>query len=742
MSAPTRPSRPSRPLGASARRRSLPVVLQATTTECGLASLAMVMARDGHCVPLHELRSRAGIGRDGASLLVLKRLAEEDGYTARAFRGGLGSVVDGLGLPLVAAWDDAHFVVIERTVRGGLRVIDPAIGRTTMTMQEASTHFRGVVLRLEATPAVERRHPRRQSALGFVASFVPSIGPKLVVIFALSILTAFIAMLPAALTSYLVDSLGVTIGSRPYTVMAVVVAGLSLLHFTSSALRSGVIMWFEKLADGEMTASLLGHLMRLPLLFFQARPAGDVLIRFSSISYVRDSLSGRILPMLVDLVFVIVYSTLILTWSHTHLLVLGVLAAVQAVAILLYGPRAKELADQEVNEMSRTQSVMVEALGGMETTKALGTEEQVLAGWGGAYQRQLNLSARRQRLDNHLAAFLSTVGFAGPAILLLVGVHEVLADRLSLGQMLAVNAIAAAALTPIQQIGMNLQVIQTVRVHLNRLHDLLDEEVEDTHPEGIPADLGRELVLEEVSYSYTKDGQEVLSEVGLTIRPGEFLAIVGPSGSGKSTLSRICLGLVEPTRGRVRLGDTPLSDVDLRSLRRQSGIVTQGSTGFAGSIRANVRVGRSWVTDEDVVRALETAALGEEVSRMPLGLDTPLGESGQGLSGGQLQRLAIARALAGSPGLIIFDEATSDLDGPAEATVYASLAALEATRVVIAHRLSTIAHADRILFLVDGRVAALGAHEELLVTCPDYAGFVRSQMVREPDHSFPAVTGH
>lgn len=713
--------------------RRTPVILQATTTECGLASLAMVMARHDHHVPLPELRTGAGIGRDGVSMLTLKRLAEEHGFNARAFRGPLGAVIERVGLPVIAAWGDAHFVVLDAVTRRNIRVLDPSVGRVTMTPEETSAHYRGVVLSLEPTATVERRSRRREGAAAFVASFVPSVWLKLAAIFGLSLLAALIAMLPAALTAYLVDSLDVTVGTRPYMVMTVVVVVLAILHLTSSVLRSAVIMWFEKLADGEMTASILGHLIRLPFLFFQGRPTGDVLVRFSSISYVRDALSGRILPMLVDLVFLVVYSVLICAWSRTHMVLLAAFAVVQVVSILLYGPRAKTLADQEVNEMSRTQSVMVEALGGMETTKALGVEEQVFALWGSAYQRQLDLSARRQRLDNHLAAFLSMIGFIGPAVLLLVGVHEVLVGRLTLGQMLAVNALAAAALTPVQQIGMNLQVIQTVRVHLDRLHDLVDEEVENTHPEGVRADLTKDLVFEGATYSYTRDGQEVLSDVNLTIHSGEFLAVVGPSGSGKSTLARMCLGLIEPSHGQVLLGGVPLEKIDLRSMRRQAGIVTQGATGMAGSIRANVRAGREWVTDEDVIRALEAAALGEDVARMPLGLDTPLGESGQGLSGGQLQRLAIARAIAGGPSLVIFDEATSSLDGPAEAAVYANLSTLDATRLVIAHRLSTVAHADRILFLVDGRVVALGPHEELLLTCPEYMAFVRSQMVGDPD---------
>ncbi|RAX19252.1 peptidase domain-containing ABC transporter [Actinomyces sp. Z5] len=713
-------------------RRRIPVILQATTTECGLASLVMVMAYYGHHVPLPELRARAGIGRDGVSMLALKHLAEEEAFLARAFRVGLRPVVDQVGLPVIAAWDDAHFVVIERLTRRGVKVVDPAVGRMTISSDEFASHYRQIVLRLEPTASVRRRSPRRQNLLAFVTSFVPSIGSKLAVIFGLSLMTAFIAMLPAALTAYLVDSLGVTIGTGTYSTMSIVVVVLALLYGTSSVLRSGVIMWFEKLADGEMTAAIIQHLMRLPFLFFQGRPAGDVLVRLSSISYVRDSLSGRILPMLVDLVFLAVYSSLVGAWSRTHLLVLASVAVVQLLSILLYGPRAKLLADQEVNEMSRTQSLMVEALGDMESTKALGIEEQVFERWGSAYQRQLNISARRQRLDNHLAAFLSTVGFIGPAVLLLVGVHEVLAGRLSLGQMLAVNSLAAAALTPVQQIGMNLQVIQTVRVHLNRLRDLVDEEAEDIHVDGLPADLSQDLVFDGVCYSYSKNGQEVLSDVSLTVRSGEFLAVVGPSGSGKSTLSRLCLGLIEPVRGEVRLGTAPLTEIDLRTIRRQTGVVTQGVTGSAGSIRANVQAGRWWVDDADVIRALEDAALEADVAKMPLGLDTPLGESGQGLSGGQLQRLAIARALAGKPSMVVFDEATSNLDGPAEAMVYARLSSLNATRLVIAHRLSTIANADRILFLVDGRVVGLGPHEELILTCPDYAEFVHSQLLDAP----------
>ncbi|WP_315500944.1 peptidase domain-containing ABC transporter [Actinomyces radicidentis] len=721
------------------RRRRCPVILQATRTECGIASLAMAMASFDHHVPLAELRGRAGIGRDGASMLALKRLAEEEGFSARAFRGPLDQVVAAVGAPLVVAWEEAHFVVVERIDRRGVRVIDPSAGRMTCHPTEAASRYRGVALRVAPTTAAVRRPRRREGASRFVASFVPGIGGKIASVLALSLLAAVIGMLPAALTAYLVDSLGVVVSSSPYRVMALVVAELALVHLAVSVLRSAVIMWFEKTSDGEMTAAILDHLVRLPFLFFQGRPAGDILVRFSSISFVRDSLSGRILPTLVDLVFVAVYTALIASWSPVHVLALAAIALVEGVSIGLYGPRAKSLADREVNEMSRTQSVMVEALGGMETSKALGIEEEVLGSWRGAYERQLRLSARRQRLDNHLAAFLATIGYVGPAVLLLIGAHEVLADRLSLGQMLAVNALAAAALTPVQQIGMNLQVIQTVRVHLDRLHDLLDEQQEDVHPDGTAADLNQDLVLDGVSFSYSQGGPDVLSEVSLALHRGELLGVVGPSGSGKSTLARLLLGLIEPNQGRVLLGGTPLSRVDLRSLRRRAGVVTQGATGVAASIRENVRAGRTWVTDTDVQAALEAAALADDVARMPLGAATPLGEAGQGLSGGQLQRLSIARALAGSPDLVIFDEATSSLDGPSEALVHEHLARLEATRLVIAHRLSTVVGADRIAFLVAGRLVALGPHEELLLTCPEYAAFARSQMVGEAEPSCPEL---
>jgi ABC-type bacteriocin/lantibiotic exporter with double-glycine peptidase domain len=269
--------------------------------------------------------------------------------------------------------------------------------------------------------------------------------------------------------------------------------------------------------------------------------------------------------------------------------------------------------------------------------------------------------------------------------------------------------------------------LQTVRVHLARLRDIVDEEPEQTHEDLAPIRFKGRVDLDNVCFRYSTAGPLALDHVSFTLNEGEFVAVVGPSGSGKSTLSRLILGLVDPLTGEIRFDGIPTTGLNLSALRQQCGLVTQMGPMVSGTIATNVKAGREDLTDADVMAALHVAALDKDVARMPLGLSTPLGEGGNGLSGGQMQRLSIARAVAGHPRLIVLDEATSHLDAVTETEVTRRLAELHATRVVIAHRLSTIKDADRIIVLVAGQVEAIGTHHELLQTSQTYRAFVDAQ---------------
>jgi len=707
-------------------RRRVGIQLQATPTECGLACLAMIMSHHGRATTIGQVRREIDAGRDGTNLKLLKVCAENNGFQVRAFRAQIADLSE-LPSPLLLTWVGSHYVVLESLSSQGASIIDPAEGRRIVPFPEFAASYSGVALSLRPSLALEPRKRPRLAFWHFIKPHLPHAGARFGGLLALGFLLTGVGAIPALLTRFVVDSLIPAGDADPVAAIAATSAMFLLAYLSASLLRSELILWLEKRLDASLMAGVLSHLLALPYRYFQQRSSGDLLVRLSSTSYVRDVLSGRLLTMLIDSVFVVAYLVFIAFQSTLYVGLIVALLAVQTATIVAFAAPARRQAEREMTEMSNSQSVLLETIRGVETVKGLGTEDQSYGRWSTSFARQLDASVRRTRLDNTLSNVLDAVSFMTPVALLLLGAVMVVQGRLSLGTMLALNGLAAAALVPVRSIGANMQALQTVRVHLARLRDILDEEAEDTHPSGIAAELRGGITVHDVSFRYGDSSPPVLTHVSCQIAEREFVAIIGPSGSGKSTLARILLGLLTPSEGDVSFDQISIDHLNLKHLRRQCGMVTQESEAVSGSILANIISGRSEVTKEAARGAAHTADLLQDVNDMPMGFDTPLGESGIGLSGGQKQRLAIARAIAGAPKILLLDEATSHLDSPTEQRITENLERLPITRIVIAHRLSTIINADRIVMMRHGTVVLSGSHEELLEH-DEYVSFIGDQM--------------
>lgn len=707
--------------------RKATVQLQATPTECGLAALAMVLSSHGHGVSVAELRRECAVGRDGLSMLQMKKLAARHGLRMSGYRAQASDLM-GLPLPLVVPWGPAHFVVVERFGAKGIQIVDPAEGRRRVSPEEFAREYGGVVAAFERTEELVRRPQRRLGLLRYVGPHFPRSRVALPALVLASFALTAAAVLPSLLTRVAIDQ--VVPSDRPSALNALLtlVAAMAIAYGYTSYLRFQLVLWLEKRLDASMTFQLLSHLFSLPYPYFQQRPAGDLLVRFSSINFVRDIIGGRLIAVFVDALFLLLYGFVIALQSLIHLGIVSAVAVVQVGLVLAFAPRARELADREVSALAVSQSVMLDTLQAAESVKALGGEQQAFDRWKNAFQRQLDVSVRRTRVDNALAACLQTIGLVAPLLLLVTGVLMVMRQEITLGTMVGLNALGASALVPVQSIGMNLQALQTIRVHLDRLRDVLEEPVEEVNENGPIVTVREGIELRDVSFRYPGSDQWSLREIRIRINAGDHIAVVGPSGSGKSTLARLLLALMRSTEGTVLVDDVSVEDLNIRALRGATGIVTQSVDVVSGSLYRNITMDRAGITDGDVERALGMVALQEDIRRLPMGWHTPLGEGGIGLSGGQLQRLALARALVTGPRLLVLDEATSHLDAHTEATVVRNIEELHATTIVIAHRLSTITTADRILFLDNGRLAAEGSHDELLQFEP-YRDFVAEQLL-------------
>jgi ATP-binding cassette, subfamily B, bacterial len=426
------------------------------------------------------------------------------------------------------------------------------------------------------------------------------------------------------------------------------------------------------------------------------------------------------------------YLALLLALSVPLALLTFCLASVQVGLALFTRHRRRQFMAEGLEVQAKSQSYLVEILSAVETLKSRGAERRAVERWSALFARELNISLKRGRLDAMLDSLSASVKSGSAMALLAAAAMQVLAGRLTLGDMMALAAVAGGFLIPLINLVSSGAQLQLLAIYLERLNDVLETETERerTGSRRISR-LSGAIAVEGVSFRYGPISPFVIQNVSVHIREGEFLALVGRTGSGKSTLARLLVGLYAPTIGRICYDGVDLTQLDMTTLRRQIGVVTQQAQLFLGSIRSNIALSDPSLPQHRVIRAATVAQMHDEIMSMPMGYDTPLIDRGASLSGGQQQRVSLARALITQPRILVLDEATSQLDAATERAVQDQLAVLPCTRIVIAHRLSTIMRADRILVMDDGRIVEEGAHADLLAKNREYARLVAAQVAAQ-----------
>jgi ABC-type bacteriocin/lantibiotic exporter with double-glycine peptidase domain len=714
-------------LGLPGGRRRIPVIQQLDASDCGAACLAMVLGYHGKAVRLDDVRNVLGVSRDGATALALLEAARWYGLRGRGVSLDVEDL-DYLTPGSILHWEFRHFVVFERLGSEWVDIVDPGLGRRRVPLEQFRRAFTGVALLLEPgdnfvqEKSQERPIRRYMKQLLFQSGLLPRI-------LITSVLVQLFALGLPALTGALTDRVVPRGDYRLLLVLCVAMGSLIAFQFLTAMVRSYLLLHLRTELDARMTLGFVEHLVELPYVFFQRRSAGDLLNRLNSNTTIRETLTSGALSGLLDGSLVFIYLlVLFIVNVPMGLLALG-LGLIQVGVLTWTWRRQSELMARNLEAMARSEAYQVEFLTGMETLKAMGGEHRAVDRWSGMFVDVLNISLERGRLNAVVDSLMSALRMGAPLVILCFGAWQVLRGALSLGSMLALNAVAVGFLGPLGNLVATMMQLQLLGSYLARLHDVLD-----TPPEQKPGSARRahaltgRITLEKVSFRYDVHAPLVTRDVSVEIKPGQLVAIVGRSGAGKSTLANLLLGMYLPSSGRILYDDADLTELDLRSVRQQVGIVLQNPALFSASIRSNVTLADPTLPLENVVEAARLAQIHEEILAMPMGYESLLLDRGTSLSGGQRQRIALARALVRKPAILLLDEATSALDAITESRVHQALAAIKCTRIVIAHRLSTVVNADLILTMEEGALVEAGTHEQLLARGGVYAALVAAQL--------------
>jgi ATP-binding cassette, subfamily B, bacterial len=711
-------------------RRRVPLLYQMSMTECGAACLAMILSYYGRKTSVSEIRERCGVGRDGLSAFAIVKAARSYDLRTRAI--SLTEVKDFrfVALPAIIHWNFNHFLVIERWSTSFVDVVDPALGRTRLPKEEFALRFTGVVILLEPGTTFDRHGASTQVNLrSYAASYIRQAPVAFLQIIGASLLLQIFGLVTPLLTKVAIDQI-IPFGLKDvFGLLGIGMLIVLFAQFLTSLLRATVLLYLQTHIDMRMMLRFFEHLLTLPHSFFQQRSSGDILERMTSNLTIRDLLSNQLLSTVLDGSFVIVYFFILLSQSWLFSIIVLCIGLLQIILLLGTGRLVRHLSQRELTAQGKAQGYMTETLMGITTLKTMGAEQQAFERWSNLFFDQMNVSVRRNYVSALVNTVMATIQVCAPLALLWLGTWQVVNGTLTVGTMLALNALGITFLTPLATLVSNGKNLPLIRSHLERIADVMEAEPEQENSSvQLPPRLSGGIRLAHVSFQYTPDSAPILQDISIDIHPGQKVAIVGRTGAGKSTLGHLILGLYLPTEGEIFYDGLPLHKLNYQAVRSQFGVVTQNTNLFSGSIRENIALSNPTVGLDAIVHAAKMAALHDDVMEMTMQYETSIAEDGNALSGGQRQRLALARALVNTPILLLLDEATSSLDVTTETLIDQNLRALSCTQIIIAHRLSTVRNADVILVLEQGGIVERGSHAELMQQNGYYAQLIQHQL--------------
>jgi subfamily B ATP-binding cassette protein HlyB/CyaB len=631
--------------------------------------------------------------------------------------------------PCLVAWKGS-FAIVSASNAGGLTLASPGQGWVRLTPKQIAEAWpEGLeVLLLERSTAT----PEQRFGPGWFWPALARYRGMLIQVLLASFVVQLFSLANPLLIQVIIDKVIAQRSLDTLQILGMALVVVTLMEGVIGSLRTFLFTDTTNRIDLRLGAEVIDHLLRLPLGYFDRRPVGELGTRIAELEKIRNFLTGQALITILDAAFSVIYVIVMALYSWLLTIIALAVLPIQIAITLLGAPLFRRQYRQAAEENARTQSHLVEVLTGVQTVKAQNVEMVSRWKWQNSYARYISRTFEKTITGTFLNESSQVLQKLSQLLVLWVGATLVLKGDLTLGQLIAFRIISGYVTQPLLRLSSIWQNIQELRVSFERLADVVDTPEESTASDraNIPLPpVEGDVVFENVSFSFSPGGREVLSNVSLHVPKGTFVGIVGQSGSGKSTLMKLLPRLYSPTQGRILVDGYNIDKVELYSLRRQIGIVPQDPLLFSGTISENIALTSPEAPSDAIVKAARIAGAHEFIMDLSAGYSTPLGERGASLSGGQRQRIAIARTLLGNPQLLVMDEATSALDYDTERQVCDNLreAMAHATVFFITHRLSTIRRADMIVMMHQGAIVEQGSHDELVALRGRYFALYRQQ---------------
>jgi len=711
-----------------------PVTLQMEAVECGAAALSIILGYYKSFIPLEELRVECGVSRDGSKASNVIKAARKYGLEAQGFRKDIEDLKD-LPTPYIVFWNFNHFLVVEGFSGDKVYLNDPAGGQRTITMQEFDLAFTGVVLTFKPSETYKPQGKKPSILASLKKRFY---GAKKALIFL--IITGVCLAIPGILIpiftkvfidKYLIEGLKSWIA--PLIIGMVITA---IFRGGLTWLQEYFLIKLETKLSITLSSKFFWHVLHLPMTFFSQRSPGDVSTRIGLNDTVAQALSRRFMTTVISLILAIFYLVIMFYYNVTLTFIALFSATLTAGISEYFNRKRKDLSQSILVDASKFTAKSMDGLLAIETLKASGREDDFFSQWSG-YQAKMTNGVQKNTLFTYTTSIIPVIlSGLNTALILGLGSLHVMSGVMTIGMLVAFQSLTSSFLGPVNTLVSSSTAFNELFGSMVRLDDvhnhptaknvsIVTEEKERKAATQTPK-LEGFLELKNISFGYSPLDPPLIEDFNLKLKPGHRVALVGSTGCGKSTVAKLVMGLNEPWSGEILFDGVPVNDIPRPSLTNSLAIVDQNIVLFEGTIRDNLTLWDTSIPEHTFIKAAKDACIHDDIMMRDKGYDAYVDEGGFNFSGGQRQRLEIARALCIMPRIIVMDEATSALDPITEVLVDQSIRLRGCTCLIVAHRLSTIRDCDEIIVLDKGKVMQRGTHDELYAQEGHYQNLIKA----------------